>query len=67
MKTESQETNKNELSESIALPAWVPRARSLSESTPRVATGELQRPLRSSDSMPRIATADLVRPRWAAR
>lgn len=45
-------------------PAWASRPLGLSDSSPRVNTGELQRPLRSGDSMPHISTGDLLRPMW---
>ena len=48
-------------------PAWAAsRPASLSDSTPRVTTAELRRPVfKTSDSTPSISTADLQRPRWA--
>jgi hypothetical protein len=47
-------------------PAWAKRPSSLSDSTPRVTTAELRRPVfKTSDSTPSISTADLPRPRWA--
>lgn len=46
-------------------PAWASRPKSLSDSTPRVTTAELRRPVfKTSDSTPSISTADLQRPRW---
>jgi len=48
-------------------PAWASRPRGLSDSTPRVTTAELRRPVfKTSDSTPSISTADLRRPRWVA-
>ena len=49
-------------------PPWASRPSSLSDSTPRVTTAELRRPVfKTSDSTPSISTADLQRPRWVAR
>ena len=46
-------------------PTWAARPLGLSDSSPRVNTGELQRPFKSGDSMPHISTGDLLRPIWA--
>ncbi len=47
-------------------PAWASRPTSLSDSTPRVTTAELRRPVfNTSASTPSISTADLARPTWA--
>ena len=47
-------------------PSWASRPVGLSDSTPRVTTGELRRPVfKTSDSTPRVSTADLPRPSWA--
>lgn len=46
-------------------PTWAPRPLGLSDSSPRVNTGELVRPFKSGDSMPHISTGDLLRPLWA--
>ena len=46
-------------------PSWVSRPAGLSDSTPRVTTGELRRPVfKTSDSTPSVSTADLPRPTW---
>jgi len=46
-------------------PTWVNRQPSFSDSTPRVTTDELRRPVFTpGDSIPQIATADLPRPDW---
>ena len=46
-------------------PAWASRPSSLSDSTPRVTTAELRRPVfKTSDSTPSISTADLQRQAW---
>lgn len=46
-------------------PSWASRPKSLSDSTPRVTTAELRRPVfKTSDSTPSVSTADLQRPRW---
>jgi hypothetical protein len=46
-------------------PAWA-RPSCLSDSTPRVTTAELRRPVfKTSDSTPSISTGDLARPKWA--
>lgn len=50
----------------FARPLWA-RARALSDSSPRVDTGELRRPIKTGDSTPQVSTADLLRPRWAAK
>lgn len=50
----------------FARPLWA-RARVLSDSSPRVDTGELRRPIKTGDSTPQVSTADLLRPRWAAK
>jgi hypothetical protein len=46
-------------------PTWASRPLGLSDSSPRINTGELIRPFKSGDSMPHISTGDLLRPIWA--
>ncbi len=46
-------------------PMWATRPLGLSDSSPRVNTGELQRPFKSGDSIPHVSTGDLLRPIWA--
>jgi hypothetical protein len=44
-------------------PFWAPKKPNFSDSTPRVTTDELRRPVFTpSDSVPRVATADIPRP-----
>jgi len=50
----------------FARPAWATRPGSLSDSSPRVTTAELRRPVfKTSESSPSISTGDLQRPAWA--
>jgi hypothetical protein len=47
-------------------PSWASRPSSLSDSSPRVTTAELRRPVfKTGESSPSISTADLQRPTWA--
>jgi len=46
----------------FARPLGAARAHGLSDSSPRVNTGELPRPFKPGDSIPPISTGDLLRP-----
>jgi hypothetical protein len=50
----------------FARPNWASRSTGLSDSSPRITTAELRRPVfKTSESTPSISTADLQRPAWA--